>query len=129
MHRGVLADFERGEVEAERRQLPAQVLDLAPRDPGEAVAGERGLQLGKLAVELLGCVIAPGQRRRLPGEPGTGPPDALGDEPEALPVRLVREPAPQLAIGLGQLLGIAGEARGKRPCHGRPAAPPARSSA
>ena len=118
--RGVLADLERGEVEAERCQLPAQVLDLAPRDPGEAVAGERGLQLGELAVELLGCVIAPGQRGRLPGEPGTGPADALGDEPEALPVRLVREPATQLAIGLGQLLGIAGKARGKRPCHSRP---------
>jgi hypothetical protein len=64
--RGVLADFERGEVEAEGCQLPAKVLDLAPRDPVEAVAGERGLQLGELVVELVGCVIAPGQRSGLP---------------------------------------------------------------
>ena len=125
----MLADFERGEVEAEGCQLPAQVLDLAPRDAVEAVAGERGLQLGELVVELLGCVIAPGQRGGLPGEPGTGPADALGDEPEALAVRLVREPAPQLAIDFGQLLGIAGKARGKRPCHTCPGHVAERSSA
>jgi hypothetical protein len=52
-------------------------------------------------------VITPGERRHLPGEPGTGAADALGDEPEALPVGLLRESATQLAIVLGQLLGIA----------------------
>ena len=42
--RGVLADLERGEVEAERRHLPAQVGELAPRDARQPVGDERLLE-------------------------------------------------------------------------------------
>ena len=52
MDRAVLADLERGEVEAERRELPAEVRDLAPGDRLEAVGDERVLDLGQLGVEL-----------------------------------------------------------------------------
>ena len=50
--RAVLADLERREVEPERRELPAQVLDLAPGDAGQAVGDERVLDLGQLDVQL-----------------------------------------------------------------------------
>ncbi len=51
MHVAVLADLERGQVEPERRELPAQLGHLAPGDPAEAVVDERGLELGQLLVE------------------------------------------------------------------------------
>ena len=54
MNGAVLADLERGEVEPERRELPAEVLDLAPRDPPESVRDQRVLDLGQLRVELVG---------------------------------------------------------------------------
>jgi len=46
----VLAHFQAGQVEAERRQLPAEVLDLAPGDPAETVGDERLLDLCDLRV-------------------------------------------------------------------------------
>ena len=49
MDRAVLADLERREVEPERRHLPAQLGDLAPGDPLEAVVDERRLDLGSSA--------------------------------------------------------------------------------
>ena len=42
--------------------LPAQVGDLAPRDALEAVGEQRLLELGELRVELVGRLVAPGQR-------------------------------------------------------------------
>ena len=65
----MLADLERREMEPERRELPAQVGDLAPRDPVQAVGDERVLDLGQLGVELVGAGVAAGQRRR-PGRSG-----------------------------------------------------------
>ena len=73
--------------------------------------------------------VASGPRRRLAGQRRPRAPQPLGDEPEALPVRLVREASPELPVGLGQVLGVAGEARRERPRRrGRPASP-RRSSA
>ena len=60
-----------------------------------------------------------GQRRARPAQP-------LGDEPEPLAVRLVREAAAELAVGLGQVLGVAGQPRRERP---RDAGPPAAAAA
>ena len=57
----VLADLERGEVEPERGQLPAQVRDLAPCDPTETVVDERGLDLGELHVEGGGIRVVAGR--------------------------------------------------------------------
>ena len=59
--RAVLADLEAGEMEPERRQLPAEVLGLAPRNPAESVADERLLDLGDLRVELGGALVAAGR--------------------------------------------------------------------
>ena len=121
MHVGVLADLERGEVEPERAELPAQVGDLAERDPLEAVGDERVLDLGELGVELGGVGVPAADRRGLPGERGPGPAQPLGDEPEPLPVRLVREAPPEQPVGLGQRLRVAGQAQCQRAARrGRP---------
>ena len=111
----MLADLERGEVEPERAELPAQVLQLAVRHPFEAVRDERGLELGEFVIECAGIGVAAGPRRGLAGQAGPGPTQSLGDEPEPLAVRLVREAASQQAVRLGQLLGVAREARRERP--------------
>ena len=113
----MLADLERCQVEPERAELPAQLGDLAPGHPAEAVGGERLLDLDQLGVEVGRAAVASGPRRRLAGEGRARPAQSLGDEPEALAVRLVREAPPELAIGLGQVLGVAGEARRQRPGH------------
>ena len=68
MDGAVLADLERGEVEPERRDLPAQLGDLAPGDAVQAVGDERVLELGELGVELGGVGVVAGQRRRLVGQ-------------------------------------------------------------
>ena len=65
--------------------------------------------LGELGVEVARRRVAAGQRRRLADERGPRPAQPLGDEPEPLAVRLVGEPAAELSIRLGQVLGVAGE--------------------
>ena len=124
MDDAVLADLEPGEMEPERRELPAQVLDLAPCDAGQSVPKERVLDLGQLGVQVRCGFVASGERCLLAGEVGPRPAEPLGDEPEPLAVRLVRKAAAQLAIELGQELGVAGEAGDERPgnivrVHGR----------
>ena len=114
----MLADLERREMEPERRELPAQVLDLAPGDPPEPVRDERILELRQLGVELTGGLVPPGEWGRLAGEVRPGPADPLGDEPEPLAVRLVRVAASELPVELGKELGVAGEAGGERPRDG-----------
>ena len=52
MDRRVLPDLERGEVEPERPELPAQLRDLAPGDAAQALGDERVGDLGELRVEL-----------------------------------------------------------------------------
>ena len=63
----------------------------------------------ELGVELGGRRVAPGQWRRLADERSPRPAQPLGDEPEPLAVRLVREAPAELAVGLGQVLGVARE--------------------
>ena len=58
----VLADLERGEVEPERRELPAEVGELAVRDAPQPVRRERVLDDGELRVERLGIGVAAGPR-------------------------------------------------------------------
>ena len=62
-----------------------------------------------------GVRIAAGARRGLRVEAGPGATQSLGDEPEALAVRLLGEPATEQSVRLGQLLGIAGQARRQSP--------------
>ncbi len=74
MDRGVLADLERGEVEPERPDLPAQLGDVAPGDPLEPVGDERVGDLGELRVEVAapsrsGRSAAPAPR---PARPASG---------------------------------------------------------
>ena len=111
----VLADLERGEVEPERADLPAQLGDLAPRDARQTIGHERVLELGELGIELRRRAVAAGQWRRLADERRPRPAQPLGDVAEALAVRLVREAPAELAIGLGQVLGVACQARRERP--------------
>ena len=68
MHRGVLADLERREVEPERPDLPAQVRELPERDALQAIRDERRLEFGELVVEGRGIRIAAGPRRRFAGQ-------------------------------------------------------------
>ena len=95
-------------------ELPAQLRDLAPGDPLQAVLDERGLELGQLRVEVRGVVVVAGARTRVVGQRHPRPAQPLGDEPEPLAVRLVREAAAELAVGLGQGLGVARQAVGQR---------------
>ncbi len=105
----VLPDLERRQVEPERADLPAEVGYLAPGDPREAVRRQRFLEFEELLVQLGGCRVPTRARRRLAGQRGSRPPQPFGHEPEPLPVRLLGESTAELAIGLGELLGIAGE--------------------
>ena len=52
MDLAVLADLQRQRVEAERLDLPAQVLELAIGDPREAVRDERIPQLVELGQQV-----------------------------------------------------------------------------
>ena len=70
MDRRVLADLERGEVEPERPELPAQLRDLAPGGPAEAVGDERIGDLGELRVELARARRS-GRSAAPPRRPGT----------------------------------------------------------
>ncbi len=74
MDRAVLADLERREVEPVRRDLPAQLRDLAPGDALQAILDERGLELGQLRVEVRGRVVVAGARvpYRRPAPRGSG---------------------------------------------------------
>ena len=111
MDRAVLTNLERREMEAERRDLPAEVGHLAPRNPREAVGDERPLDLGELVVELAGVLVAPAERGGLAGQVRARPAEALGDEPESLAVRLLGKAPPELSVEIRQQLGIAREAR------------------
>ena len=114
MHVAVLTDLERREVEPERRHLPAELGDLAPGDPAQAVGDEPILDLRELDIEGVGVVICAGARTRLAGQYRACTPQALRDEPEPLPVRLIREAPAELPVGLWQLLRVSGEPRRKR---------------
>ena len=114
----VLADLERGEVEPERRELPAEVGELAVRDPPQPVRRERVLDDGELRVERLGVGVAAGPRRGLAGQRRPGAADPLGDRAQPLPVGLLGEAAPELAHRLGQLLAVLGERVVERPVDG-----------
>ena len=110
----VLADLERGKVEAEGVDLPAQVLDLPPGDTLESVPDERVGELGQLLREGGGRGVATGQRRDGAGQAGPRSPQALGDSAQTDAIRLVGKAAVERPHRAGQLLGITGEARRER---------------
>ena len=115
MDLGVLAHLERGEVEPERRDLPAQLRQLAVRDARQAVRGERRLHHGQLRVQRARARVAAGPGRGLAGQRRARPPQALGDGAQPLAVRLLGEPPPELPDGLGQLLRVARERAAEPP--------------
>ena len=122
--RRVLADLERREVEPERPDLPAQLGDLAVGDARQAVGDERVGDLGQLGLQLVGARVAPGPWRGLADQRGPRPAQSLGDEPEPLAIRLVREAAAELSVGLGQVLRVARQAGRQRPRDAVPGASP-----
>jgi hypothetical protein len=106
-------------VEAERRQLPAQLLDIPVRDALQAIGDEGPVDLLELGLELARQGIA-ARRRRVAGQPLPGPPEAFGHEPEAASIRLAREAARELPLEIGEAFGIAGQAlRDRRAGHQR----------
>ncbi len=109
MDGGVLADLERGEVEPEGRQLPAQLGDLAPGDPAQRVLDQRVLERCELGVERRGVRVAARPRAGLVGQRRPSPAQALRDRAQPLAVWLLGEAAAELADDLGQLLGVAGK--------------------
>ncbi len=115
MDSGVLADLELGEVEPERPDLPAELGHLSPRHAIEAVGHQRLADLDELGVQVGDRRVSAAQGCRLADERSARAAQPLGDEPEALPVWLVGEPAAKQAVRLGEVLGVAGETRGERP--------------
>ena len=109
MDPGVLAHLERGEVEPERRQLPAHVGELAVRHPRQPVADQRLLDHVELSIEGRGIGIAAAPRCRLAGEGGPRPAQPFGHDAQPLPVGFIGEAAPQVAHGLREFLGIPGQ--------------------
>ncbi len=109
MDGGVLPDLERGEVEPERPELPAEVRDLAPGNTAEPIGGKRLLDLDELDIEVGRAGVPATAWTGLAGQGRSCPAEPFRDEPEALPVGFLREAAAELSIGLGQVLGVAGE--------------------
>ncbi len=106
MDGGVLADLHRREVEPERLELPAQVLDLAPRHAGQPVPDECVGKLAKLdGQRIRGRVRAVG-RSSAAGQARPRAAQALGDEPESLAIRLLRESTGQLSSQIGQVRAV-----------------------
>src|SRR5215208_4200798 len=102
MDAGVLANLQRREVEAERLDLPPEVLHVAPRGPRQADLDERALQLIELRDELPGAAVRAGRRRSLLGQASARPAQALGDEGETLPDRLVGKALAHGSIEVGE---------------------------
>ena len=73
VHFGVLPDLEGGEMEPERLDLPAQVLDLPEGHSSETVGHERCLQFVDLVEKPTGRLVATAHGSRRFGEVGTGP--------------------------------------------------------
>ena len=105
----VLANLQRRQVEAERLDLPAEVLDVAPRDPREADLDQGVLDLAQLGDELGRVAIGARGRRALLGEAAAGAAEPLGDEREALPERLVRIPLANRPIEVREGARVAGQ--------------------
>ncbi len=96
----MLPDLHRRQVEAERLDLPPQVLQLAPGQSRRAARIQRPLQDVQVRQEGRRPVVAAGRAR-----PGRGQP--VRRETELAAVRRVRERSPQLARDGGQRLGVA----------------------
>ncbi len=119
MDPGVLANLERGQVEPECRDLPAEIRQLPPGDARQVVGDEGCLEHGEVRVEGRGIAVAARARRRLAGEPRARAAQALGDRAQVLAIRLVREPPAQVAGRLAQVLRVADEGRVQRPVQAR----------
>ena len=107
--RGVLAYLELGQMESERADLPTQFGDLTPGDSVQTLGHERIRDLGQLGLKVGRDRVAARPWRGLADERCSRPAEPLRDEPESLSVRLVRESAAKLAVGLRKVLGIARE--------------------
>ena len=91
VHGRVLADLERGEVEAERLDLPAEVLEAPVREALETVRDQGLPQLLELEEQLVRAGVAPARRPAELGKVGARPAKALGNRSESAAIRLVRE--------------------------------------
>src|SRR2546430_15988164 len=86
---GMLPHLERSEVETERLDLPAEVLQLTPHDPAEAVVDERLGQLGELRFEIGRGSIPARPLLQILGQPKPGSAQPFRDRAQPLTVRRV----------------------------------------
>ena len=107
--RRMLAHLERGQVEAKRLDLPAEVLNVAPGHPRQTDLDEGLLDLPQLRDELGRAAIGTRGRRALLREAAAGSAEALGDERKPLPEWLVRVPLAHRPIEVGKCAGVAGQ--------------------
>ena len=106
----VLSDLKAEGVEAEGLHLPAEVEQVAIRDPAEALGDERVPQLVQDTDERPGCREA-AVARRIADQVATGPTQALLDEREPLAVGLLREASTHVGGGLRQVVLVARQLR------------------
>ena len=102
VHRRVLADLERGEVEAEGLGLPPEVLELAEGQARGAGGDEGVLHGAEVLDELGGALVAAGVAGASGGE-------AVRGEAERAPVRRVGQLAGELLGGTREERGVAVE--------------------
>ena len=102
VHRRVLADLERGEVEAEGLGLPAEVLELAEGQARGAGGDEGVLHGAEVLDEVGGALVAAGVAGASGGE-------AVRGEAERAPVRRVGQLAGELLGGSREERGVAVE--------------------
>ena len=94
-------------MKAEGLHLPAEVLNLAVRDPRQPIRDQAGLEFIDLFDQLAGILVAPADRAGFLGQEPPRPAQPFGHRAQAAAVRLVGEPAGQIARRLGQVLGVA----------------------
>ena len=88
VHVGVLANLQRGEVEAEGLDLPDEILDLAGSHPIGSVSAKRVLHPAQVGQQLGGRLVATSTDAGTADQPRPRAVDPLADDPERLPVAL-----------------------------------------
>ena len=116
----VLANLERGEVEAERLDLPRQVLDLAPRHAVGAVRAQGLADRAEIREELVGRPVGATSRPARADEPTTGSLQSLADGPERLAIWLPGKAPIEIGAQVGEASQPGPHLGGERRRHGGP---------
>ena len=107
----MLPELDRREVEAERLDLPAEILDLAERHSRQPVGDQAALHLFELGDQLLRLLVASTDWAAFFSKVGPRPAQPLHDRAQPPSVRFVGVPASHVSHRLGYFLGVARQAR------------------